>query len=421
VAQFKDHSIMNGKKTGNRIEGRPNGNGAPPGVTARSDGISDLVDEGFLGLAKEMPTLRFRGLELEELLNRPPKQWLVDQWFGAGDVVMIYGGPGSGKTFVVIDLIFAMCMGKQFAERFDVPCPLTVAYCAGEGLSGLPQRFAAAAVWHRASTLPGFVFYETVPTLFYGERDAVHLASIERFVTEWQAEQAAGRRSALDVLVIDTLHSATPGADENSARDAGRILQLVRLAIQDLGCAVILVHHANRAGTGERGSSAFRGAMDCMVETRKISDTGTKAVIQCAKLKDGVGWKDQTFDLVAVGDTDSVRVWWDEPNDSSQVTGKKVEDKAALRGEMERYAGVRFTVKSMSEVIAKGENYTRNLLAELEKSGDVKRELSDPTKSYSPRNPWVYFVESVQEAAEDGGLHTRCESSSVSKWFSHQV
>ena len=50
---------------------------------------------------------------------------------------------GSGKTFVVIDLIGAMVSGEQFANRFSMMRPLNVGYCAGEGVSGLPARFKA--------------------------------------------------------------------------------------------------------------------------------------------------------------------------------------------------------------------------------------------------------------------------------------
>ena len=58
--------------------------------------------------------------------------------------------------------------------------------------------------------------------------------------------------------------------------------------------------------------------MDCMIEIKRISEnnTSTKEVMHCAKLKDGEAWKDQTFDLAAMGE--SVRVWWDEPSEASE-------------------------------------------------------------------------------------------------------
>lgn len=341
----------------------------------------------------------FKLQNLAELFQRPDKVWLIDQVIGAGDIGTIYGAPGCGKTFVSIDLIFAACLRQPWARRFDVLRPLTVVYAAGEGIGGLKERFLAAAKYYNVTDyLPGFSFSDLVPQLFQGGNEA-----IDQFIAEWQTHQADGG-PALDLLIIDTLHSATVGADENSAQDMGQVLAAAKRASKQLGCAVLLDHHTNKGGTAERGSSALRGAMDTMIEIRKISDTGTKAVMCCAKLKDGKEWQEQTFDLVAVDDCESVRIWWDEPGEMLKNAGQKATDKATLKAEMERYAGTRFTVKSLAEVIAKSDNYTRSLLNELEMSAEVKRDLSNPAKGQSPRNPWVYYVESVQEAAEEMGV-----------------
>jgi hypothetical protein len=66
---------------------------------------------------------------------------------------MIYGAPGCGKTFVVIDMIMRLCTGQQWANRFCVQRCLNVAYCAGEGLGGLPSRFAAIAEHYDITSL----------------------------------------------------------------------------------------------------------------------------------------------------------------------------------------------------------------------------------------------------------------------------
>ena len=266
------------------------------------------------------PAQRFQPLSLCDLLSMPPKEWLIEQLIGAGDIGMIYGAPGSAKTFATVDLLFAACLGRQFAGRFDVARPLNVAYCAGEGVSGLPARFAAAAEHYGVDELPTFTFFAVTPSLFCESQATLQAESIQQFIIEWQERQADGQAQPLDILVIDTLHSATAGADENSAKDMGTVLSLCKLATKLLGCAVVLVHHSNKAGTGERGSSAMRGAMDTMIECRAVAG---KFAMSCEKLKDGEKWKDQTFDLVAMGE--SVRVWWDEPSDATEGDKRKSE------------------------------------------------------------------------------------------------
>jgi len=236
-------------------------------------------------------------LSFDELMALPPKQWLVEGVFGERDIVMVYGEPGSGKTFVLMDLVFAACQGKQWANKFDVTRPLTVAYCAGEGVSGLKDRFAAAKDHWGITTLPNFYFLPFAPQLFANSRADAIKAQVALF--------KAHHGDALDLLIIDTLHAATAGADENSAKDMGLALTAVRDAIRELGCTVILCHHTAKDGERERGSSALHGAMDAMIKVKKNGEHS----IECFKLKDGEPWKPQQFTLIAKGP--SVYVFWD--------------------------------------------------------------------------------------------------------------
>ena len=335
---------------------------------------------------------QFRPIRLPELLARPPKPWLIDSLIGSQDLGMIYGPPGSGKTFVVIDLVFAACLGCQFAQQFAINRPLNVVYCAGEGLSGLPARFAAAAAYNGVSDLSTFTFFEVVPQLFSQRIDgSPH--TIMQFVTEWQTSHGTTVAQPLDLLIIDTLHSATVNADENSAKDMGLVLQMAKMAIQELGCAVLLVHHSNKAGTGERGSSALRGAMDFMVEVKAVAG---KFVMTCEKLKDGERWSPRTFALVAK--ENSVRVWWDLPAGSEPFAGKQTQDKQAIVRLLRSAPGVRYNARTIGEVLGMGTSkQVFKLLNDVVAEFDyIKVGLKDPAKDSSSHNPLMYWYEATQ-------------------------
>lgn len=343
--------------------------------------------ERFLATCAEPPGAPvFTPRGLAALLSMPPKQYLIDQVLGAGDVGTLYGQPGSGKTFVIIDMIFAACLGRQWAMRFDVTKRLQVAYCAGEGVSGLPSRFTAAAEFYGVDDLPTFTFFDATPQLF----DTGAHESVDRFILEWKERQAAGQAEQLDLLIVDTLHAATVGADENSAQDMGLVLSLAKRATKELGCAVLLVHHSNKAGTGERGSSSLRGAMDVMIEVKQVAG---KFAMSCEKLKDGQKWKEQTFDLLAVGESESVRIWWDEPSDSPSGASKYTD---ALLAELQKRPGVKFTAKQLAEIVDAKQTASINALNRLVEKGSIKRELMDETKPPSSRNPWVYYCDAVE-------------------------
>lgn len=331
---------------------------------------------------------KFERLSMDDLEAMPPKEWIIENIVGPGDLVMIYGAPGCGKTFVIIDMIFAACLGQQFAMRFGVARRLNVAYCAGEGNSGLPQRFKAAREFYGAKeeTFPNFSYFKTPPQLYAEDGDEAHAASVMDFVREWKWCQA----QPLDILIIDTFHSATAGADENSAKDMGKVLHAAKYAATELGCAVILVHHTNKNGSAERGSSTIRGAMDCMIEIRRNSDTSSKAAMYCAKLKDGEQWKAQTFDLVAKGD--SVRVWWDKPSEEEQDKGKDAEDKRTMLSFMQARPGTKLAAKTLAEVAGVAQVKAGRILSKMVNAGDCKSELMFPERKSSNRNPLAYFV-----------------------------
>ncbi len=220
-------------------------------------------------------------------------------------------------------------------------------------------------------------------------------ATINHFCHERQAYQLANGVDALDLLIIDTLHTATVGADENSAQHMGKVLHSCRLAINKLGCAVLLVHHTNKSGLSERGSVALRCGSDFVIKIEKIPDNDTHAVMSCEKLKDGERWANQNFSLQP--QLESVYVSWNDPSSPTQIKRAKASDKEKLKAEMKRYVGTRLTCKTLAEAIAKTENYTRTLLSEMENAKECQRELSDPGKKSSNRNPWVYWIDAIQE------------------------
>ncbi len=332
----------------------------------------------------------FKPHSLEDLLLFPDKEWLIDQVIGAGDLGMFYGPAGTGKTFLVIDMIISCLMGYGWAERFKTKRPLNIAYCAGEGLSGLKSRFGAAVKHNKVKpSLKNFTFFNTMPQLFLEHEEADH-ETIKRFVDEWKSNQEKGTADPLDILFIDTLHTSTIGADENSAKDMGKALHLCRYASKELGCAVVLIHHSNKGGNEERGSSALRGAMDVIIEITKPKKDPSTMI--CSKLKDGKQWQSQNFELIPVDGTKSVCVSWKDLIDSKEKKGKADEHIERILRKMNEYPESEFTVKQVSEIIGEKESNTRKLLKKMTDTGVCCKKLKNPKQEkLSKNNPYVYW------------------------------
>lgn len=64
--------------------------------------------------------------------------WLIDDWLPATGIAAVYGHPGSGKSFLVLDMAAAVASGTEWAGR-HVERGLVV-YVVAEGQTGLDRK-----------------------------------------------------------------------------------------------------------------------------------------------------------------------------------------------------------------------------------------------------------------------------------------
>lgn len=329
--------------------------------TANENGV--IKSATVLPIGDDDPQPTFKRLSLAELIQRPAKEWLIQNFIGQGDITMLFGDAGTGKTFATVDLIFSAILGREFAGKFAIERPLSVAYTASEGIGGLPQRFLAAANRYQTGLdQSNFNVFLDVPQLF----DDKALTSVHSFVNDWRDFH----NTPLDLLIIDTLHGATAGADENQSKDAGLILRAMKYARDTLNCAVLLVHHANRQGT-YRGSSALHGAMDTMLQTKVVTDN--VFTLECFKQKDAERFTPLYFRLAPEHYSQSVYVEWLDQQTLSLDNTKPLKTTAAKQDILDLLE--RKPKLNQSAIVAALPGYERKTilkaLDELESNGKI--------------------------------------------------
>lgn len=251
---------------------------------------------------QKLPNLRSRSVfesmfSLGELLAQPDKGWYLRNFLGPQELVMIAGQPGSGKTFLVLDLCMSLVLGRDWANNFPFEAQesLRVAYFAGEGTGRLRQRVQALLKGHSVSLEDvgdRFQVFGGVPNL----ADTEDPNSVLRIVEEYRTRGIPSPQ----VIVVDTLARATPGNDENSSRDAGLVIQALDYLKTELGCSVIVVHHTGKEGTSERGSSAFRGAVDALF---KVVSNEKGSELTAEKVKDAEEFANLPFSLLPIDES----------------------------------------------------------------------------------------------------------------------
>jgi RecA-family ATPase len=199
----------------------------------------------------------------EEICNLPPLDWLVDGLLTMPGESVLYSPPKLAKTFFALDLALSVASGQHFMGR-EVRRGHVV-YVVAEGVGGMGARVQS---WHDYDGRAG-AYVEGVTFI----TEAINLMDDDA-VTKFREHLYD---LTPNLTVIDTLHRCALGADENAARDMGRVVASLDAIRNETGGHVLAVHHAGKDTTkGMRGSSALLGAVDTVIEL-----SGDRDAIRC--------------------------------------------------------------------------------------------------------------------------------------------
>ena len=209
-------------------------------------------------------------LSRQEIISLPDPVAIIEGLIFENTKVVIYGQPGSGKTFIALDMALSISTEKKFLEKSVKGGG--VLYLSGEGHAGIKKRIIA---WEKHN--------ETKEAeRFYLCPDALDLTN-EKVVDEL-IRQISSKKIAPKVIVVDTLAMYMHDADENSSMEMGAFLRGCEKIKKVFKCTILIVHHSGKsAGSGERGSSALRGGADTMLE---VTEKAGKITLSCDKQKD---------------------------------------------------------------------------------------------------------------------------------------
>ena len=231
----------------------------------------------------------------EPVLN---SNWLVKKVIPAEGLGVIFGRPGSGKTFSVMDIAMHIAAGMQW--RGMKVKQSAISYVSPEaGRLGV-NRVIGWCKHHGIEWPQGFRLSPAGINLCSSSEDATAL------INDIQANQPDCR-----LVVIDTLNRAMAGGDENSGEDMGQFVQMCDHIAKVLRCFVLVVHHSGKdAAKGSRGHSSLLGAVSLELEVTK--EQGEPGTIKVTKMRDGEDGAEYGFDI------DSIPLGVDE--DGEEVT-----------------------------------------------------------------------------------------------------
>lgn len=177
----------------------------------------------------------------------------------SGTIIQVFGYSGHGKSMFVRNLLYSASCGQQRFGPFDLNRRSKVLYFDFENSRANVAKFLERS--KRSFGDAGDDFMIWAP---FHDDDSMNLMepsgikNFERWIKSTQPTH----------VVIDTVRSAFPGLQENSAEQWGYINQLC-LKLRNAGLVVWLLHHSNKPGeSGQSGREAGSSNQLTVLETQ---------------------------------------------------------------------------------------------------------------------------------------------------------
>lgn len=289
----------------------------------------------------------------DALAAQPVIDWQLEKIAAVASVGLVYGQPGSKKTYAMLDLAVCTALGKDWLG-FPVRQGPVLLVDEESGPRRLLRRMGEAVRGHLAdaslsifaTALEGFNFW--LPNPGTGRKE------LEDAICQTQAR----------LVIIDALADVMLGGDENAVKDTQRVFHTLRQVAEGTGATIQLIHHSLKNGNGYRGSSAINGALDFAVEVEsKNGDALVK--FETTKARDGepVKWAGECH-------WTPTEFWITGASTSNGNTHKYTKAQRLCIECMQRN-GNSITVQRLEQETAYTNGTLRNALADLVRAGII--------------------------------------------------
>lgn len=175
--------------------------------------------------------LDVHSLFVEEL---PPVRWAMPGLeLGPGRPCGVWGKPGAGKTLFVQEIALAVATGGQAFGKWECPKGrvLHLSYDFGAMAVKIRYRQLANGLGLTVEDIGNRLEVRIFPALYLNDPNA------ERLFFELC--------QGFDLVVLDCLRDALPGADENDSLNAVHLKMLARVS-ESLNCTFLYLHHLKK-------------------------------------------------------------------------------------------------------------------------------------------------------------------------------
>ncbi len=205
-----------------------------------------------------------------DLLDKtfPSRPWIIENFLKYRQAAMVYSPTGAGKSWFSLSLACVAAGGGRF-HTFANSDPRPIIYVDGEmDLEDVQERLKRCieavgankeAVGNNLRIISRQA--QSAGTSFFDLNDSTSQYNLLRIAVEAKAS----------LVILDNFSTLVEVEDENSAAAFNKITNFL-LTMKQAGIATLLVHHANKAATGFRGSQKLSVTFDVIVKLYRPDD-----------------------------------------------------------------------------------------------------------------------------------------------------
>lgn len=250
-------------KIDHRALARDWGRGAAPNIAKRERVLG--YHEPIQDAAPPVPALN-RWIDPREWEGKPipPRQWEVEGWIPRGEVTLLYGDGGTGKSLLIHQYATAAAVGVPWLGQKTRPGRIMGFMCEDSAEELQRRQADINGVLHVAHSDLGNLRLQSRKqednVLAFWDR-----SSGLKLTRTWEQLRADAVAFAADVLIVDTLSDVFAGDEVNRVQvNAFVKVALGRLAASFGGSVIALGHPSLSglsSGSGMSGSTAWNNAV----------------------------------------------------------------------------------------------------------------------------------------------------------------
>lgn len=248
------------------------------------------VEPGVMhGASRRARAEMARFMSLRDLEAAPRIEWQIEGLVERGSTVVIYGQPGSYKSFLAIDMALSVANGVLFANR-SVRQGAVLAVLGEGSLRGHRNRIVA---WNQARKGDPGAPFRVLPA-------SVPLTDPRSFGQLLQriedAEGEMGRRCEL--ILLDTLTRTFGDGDESNHQHMKGYLEAIsRLTEATRATMMIVAHTGKDHERGIRGASVIEGWVDAIYRVKRCAEYPEYVTLTTEKMKDAEESEPMCFEM----------------------------------------------------------------------------------------------------------------------------